>query len=126
LSKAVNITDVNLIEKNIIDRFGRLPQEALHLIGVSRVRVLFSNSFLSLVSIRENLVEFVFSSLGFFEDVNDLLEVFYSLVGEFGGEIKLTQKKNGFIGFVVPSKSLSDGLSLVKESVPLLITFSDN
>ena len=126
LSKAVNITDVNLIEKNIIDRFGRLPQEALHLIGVSRVRVLFSNSFLSLVSIRENLVEFVFSSLGFFEDVNDLLEVFYSLVGEFGGEIKLTQKKNGFIGFVVPSKSLSDGLSLVKESVPLLITFSAN
>ena len=71
-------------------------------------------------------MEFVFSSLGFFEDVNDLLEVFYSLVGEFGGEIKLTQKKNGFIGFVVPSKSLSDGLSLVKESVPLLITFSDN
>jgi hypothetical protein len=48
------------------------------------------------------------------------------LAGDFEGEIKLTQKKNGFIGFVVPTKSLSGGLRFVKKSVHLLLTPSNN
>ena len=126
LSKATSGNDVNMIENNIIDRFGGLPDEAVHLIEISKARVLFSNSFLSVISIKESLVEFVFSSLGGFDDVNSILDIFYLLAGDFEGEIKLTQKKNGFIGFVVPTKSLSGGLRFVKKSVHLLLTPSNN
>jgi hypothetical protein len=58
--------------------------------------------------------------------VNSILDIFYLLAGDFEGEIKLTQKKNGFIGFVVPTKSLSGGLRFVKKSVHLLLTPSNN
>ncbi|MBL7012791.1 MAG: DEAD/DEAH box helicase [Candidatus Marinimicrobia bacterium] len=124
LSKATTRKEIEKVERDVQDRFGVLPLDAVQLILIAKIKINLANSIVSSVLIKEKRVEFVFSALGHFEDVNSLLSLFYTVLGNYAGEIKLSEKKNGFIGLRLPAASLGGGLDIVKNSVPLLLRSS--
>lgn len=122
LSVARSLEDIQNIQESIVDRFGKVPLETKNMLDVAKLKISFINSIVSSIHIGEKSVEFSFSSLGSFEDVNGLLSVFYELIGEFGGEIKLLEKRNGLLGIFIPTQNIDMSLALSKKSVPLLLT----
>ncbi len=122
LSVARSLEDIQNIQESIVDRFGKVPLETKNMLDVAKLKISFINSIVSSIHIGEKSVEFSFSSLGSFEDVNGLLSVFYELIGEFGGEIKLLEKRNGLFGIFIPTQNIDMSLALSKKSVPLLLT----
>jgi len=72
LSDAVSVEAVDLIAKELVDRFGKFPEEILNLIDVSGIRILASLIGISKVKLTEKAFHISFSDPNAFDDFNIL------------------------------------------------------
>ena len=122
LSRARLVGVVDRIRDELKDRFGGPPKEVGVLLDITKNKILLGGDIVSVVSIKSSALEFVLTGLGALETVNDLVVLFYSVVGSRYGEIKLSEKRNGNLGVVVPCRSTWEALALLNRSVPLLLS----
>jgi transcription-repair coupling factor (superfamily II helicase) len=87
LSKTKNMVDFLRIKDNIIDRFGRLSKITERLFFVKQIKLLFKNTCINKVDIKDNSLSLTLGGLGLFET----LESLFSSIASF--------KSNNYIGF---------------------------
>ena len=89
--------DIKNITEDILDRYGKMPEECLSLMGIARIKEMCKNVGVNKIMQKENRVVFYFNSDDFSLDVADLIE-------KFGARIKFSTGVSPYVTYTLKNQ----------------------
>ncbi len=108
IALCANEKDIKNIEEDIIDRFGKMPDEVINLLEIAKIKVMCKNIGVTKITQKQNRVIFNFNPENFTIDIDDIVK-------KYGNKIKFSPAKEPYITY-----SLEDNKNVLKEIIDFL------
>ena len=125
ISRIASLGDLDIIEQELVDRFGPLPMSTQMLLGVARARVLFRGAPIKNIYIGDGSLVFTLSNLGRFNKLDELFNAVESF--KHGGVKGYRYEKTGAgkLKIIFTTSDVESSMELLLSCV-CLFSFDDD
>ncbi|SVA10511.1 uncharacterized protein METZ01_LOCUS63365, partial [marine metagenome] len=119
ISRIVSLDDLDVIERELIDRFGPLPISTKMLFGVARARVLFRGAPIKNIYIDKSSLVFSLSNIGRLNSLNKLFSAVGSFKHDCVKEYRYEKTGDEKLKIVFTTSNIESSMELLHSSVGL-------
>ena len=119
LSKVKNIAEYLKIKENIIDRYGRLPKTTERLFFITQIKLLFKNTCVNKVDIKDRSLSLTLGSLGWFKTLENLFNSINSFESRYYEQLHYKKDFSGNLILFFSVKNIDRAFLVLFEIEPL-------
>ena len=119
ISRINSLDDLDIVERELVDRFGSLPTSTKMLLDVARARILFCSVPIKDIYIGAGSLTFSLSGLGRFENLNSLFSAVSSFKHACVKDFRYEKAGDGKLKIVFTTPDVESSMELLLSSVSL-------
>jgi transcription-repair coupling factor (superfamily II helicase) len=119
ISRIASLGDLDVVERELINRFGPLPTSTQMLLSVARARILFHGAPIKNIYIDNGSLVFSLSNIGRLNNLNKLFSAVESFKHDCVKEYRYEKTGDGKFNIVFTTPNVESSMELLLSSVSL-------
>jgi transcription-repair coupling factor (superfamily II helicase) len=119
LSKIKDMVEFNIVKKDILNRYGRLPKPTERLFNIAQIKILFKKTCVDVIRIKDKSLSLTLGGIGNFKTLNILFNTFDSFKSENFKSFRYKKDTLGNLMLYFSIDNIDQAFIVLFEMVPL-------